>query len=81
MWREPSAEGNRIWIQLYQPKWRDRINRDTPYEVFSPEGVFLFEARIPGHVTSKLVFKNERIYVLKKNEAGFFEAIRLKINE
>jgi len=74
-------ERDRIWVQRYQQKWTDRINRDTPYDVFSPEGIFLFEARIAGHVTSKLVFKNGFIYVLKKSETGFPQVVRLKFEE
>jgi hypothetical protein len=74
-------ERDRVWIQHYQPKWTDRINQETPYDVFSPEGIFLFETRIPGHVYSKLIFKNGFIYALKKAESGYPKAVRLKLEE
>jgi WD40 repeat protein len=74
-------ERDRVWIQHYQPKWADLTNRETPYDVFSPEGIFLFEARVPGHVYSKLIFKNGFIYALKKTESGYPKAVRLKVEE
>src|SRR4030042_2201270 len=74
-------ERDRVWIQHYQPKWTDRINQETPYDVYSPEGIFLFETRIPGHVYSTLVFKNGFIYALKKGESGYPKAVRLKLEE
>ena len=74
-------EQDRIWVQLYQPKWTDRTNQETPYDVFSSEGKFLFGTRIPGHVYSRLVFKNGRIYVLKKTDSGYLKAFRLRLDE
>jgi len=74
-------ERDRVWVQHYQPKWADQTNQETPYDVFSPEGVFLFEARIPGQVYSKLVFKNGFIYALKKAQSGYPKAVRLKLEE
>jgi hypothetical protein len=40
--------------------------------------VFLFETRIPGHIFSKLVFKNGSIYAIEKMESGYLHAVRLK---
>lgn len=74
-------ERDRVWVQHYQPKWADQTKQETPYDVFSPEGVFLFEARIPGQVYSKLVFKNGFIYALKKAQSGYPKAVRLKLEE
>ena len=74
-------EKDRIWVQGYQPKWRDRLNPDTPYEVFSPDGIYLFRARLPGHIASKLLFKNGFLYVLKKDPSGFPLAVRYRIKE
>jgi len=74
-------ERDRVWVQHYQPKWADRMNQETPYDVFSPDGIFLFETRIPGHVYSKLIFKNGFIYALKKAESGYPKAVRLKLEE
>jgi hypothetical protein len=74
-------ERDRVWIQHYQPKLADRTNQETLYDVFSPEGMFLFETRIPGHIYSKLVFKNGFIYALKKADSGYPKAVRLKLEE
>ncbi|MBN1939214.1 MAG: hypothetical protein JW843_06490 [Candidatus Aminicenantes bacterium] len=74
-------EKDRIWVESYQPKWHDRINPETSYDVFSPDGVFLFSASLPGHITSKLLFKNGSLYVLKKDSSGFPLAVRFKIRE
>jgi hypothetical protein len=74
-------ELDRVWIQHYQPKWIDRINEQTPYDIFSSDGVFLFETSIPGHVYSRLRFKNGFIYALKKAESGYLKAVRLKLEE
>lgn len=70
-------EGN-IWIQHYQQKWAGKTNIETVYDVFSPEGIFLFTTRIPGHIFVPLKFKNGFIYVLEVEESGFIKAVRLK---
>jgi hypothetical protein len=74
-------ERGRVWIEHYQPKWADRPNPETPYDVFSPDGIFLFETKIAGQVASRLIFKNGYIYALKKIERGYINAVRLKIRE
>ncbi len=74
-------ERDRIWVRHYLPRFAARTNPETPYDVFSPDGIFLFETRIPGHVASKLVFKNGFVYALKKTEPGSLLAVRLKIDE
>jgi hypothetical protein len=74
-------EQDRIWIRHYLPRFSARTNPETPYDVFSSDGIFLFETRIPGHVYSKLVFKNGFVYALKKAEPGSLLAVRLRIEE
>ncbi|HSA96708.1 MAG TPA: 6-bladed beta-propeller [Acidobacteriota bacterium] len=74
-------ERGRIWVQHYLPKISNLTNPETPYDVFSPEGIFLFEARIPGHISSKPVFKSGFLYALRKIESGYVRAIRLKVRE
>jgi hypothetical protein len=71
-------EKGRVWVQHYLPKISKTTNPETPYDLFSPDGVFLFETRIPGHIFSKLVFKNGSIYALKKMESGYLHALRLR---
>ena len=74
-------ERGRIWVRHYLPRFSARTNPETPYDVFSSDGIFLFETRIPGHVYSKLVFKNGFVYALKKAEPGNLLAVRLRIEE
>ena len=74
-------ERGRVWVQHYLPKISKHTYLETPYDVFSADGVFLFETRIPGHMTAKLVFKNGYIYALKKVESGYLKAVRFKVKE
>jgi hypothetical protein len=72
-------EQNRVWIEQYQPNWRERTRKETVYDVFSADGIFLFTTKIPGHIFRRLTFKNGYIYALKKDESGYVRAIRLII--
>jgi hypothetical protein len=54
--------------------------KETAYDVFSSDGVFLFTIKVPGHIYPQLAFKNGHIYALKKDEAGYSRAIRFKVN-
>lgn len=74
-------EEDRVWIEHYQPVWRNKANKETIYDVFSSEGIFQFTAKIPGHIYPKLTFKNGSIYALKKDESGYSRAVRIKIAE
>jgi hypothetical protein len=67
-----------IWIQHHQPKWVGKINAETVYDVFSPEGIFQFTTKLPGHILGILKFKNGCIYALRLKEAGFTQAIRFR---
>jgi hypothetical protein len=68
-------EDDHIWVQHYTPKWTDLIHTETVYDVFSPEGIFQFTTRLPGHL-GPLKFKNKCIYALRLKEAGFIQAVR-----
>lgn len=74
-------EEDRVWIEHYQPVWRNKANEETIYDVFSPEGIFQFTAKIPGHIHPQLTFKNDFIYALKKDESGYSKAVRIKFVE
>jgi hypothetical protein len=74
-------EKDRVWIEHYQPLWSDRVNKETIYDVFSSDGIFLFSTKIPGHVYPQLVFRNGYIYALKKDDSGFTRGVRLKVIE
>src|SRR4030042_4158315 len=74
-------EQGRVWIEHYQPGWREETRKEAFYDVFSYDGVFLFTTRIPGHIYPQLTFKNGYVYALRKDEAGYSRAIRLKVNE
>jgi hypothetical protein len=74
-------ESDRIWVERYQPGWTNRANKETVYDVFSSDGIFLFETRIPGHIFPQLKFKNGYLYALKKNDSGYVTAVRLKMKQ
>jgi hypothetical protein len=74
-------EANRVWVEAYQPGWRRRVQKETIYDVFSAEGIFLFSTKIPGHLFPQLKFKNGFVYALKKSESGFVSAVRTKIED
>ncbi len=74
-------EKDRIWIEHYEPKWENRSRKDTQYDVFSPKGKFLSNAKINGHVNPELVFKNGYVYALIKQESGYTQAVRFLIVE
>jgi hypothetical protein len=69
-------EQDNIWIQHHKPKWVGKINAETVYDVFSPEGIFQYSTSIPGHILGSLKSKNGCIYALRLKEAGFIEAVR-----
>ncbi len=69
-------EDDQIWIQHYRPKWTDHIRTETVYDVFSPEGIFQFTTKLPGHILGTMKFKNGCIYALRLKEAGFTQAVR-----
>jgi len=74
-------EGDRVWVERYQPRWRKRVNKETVFDVFSAGGVLLFSTQLPRHVYPQLKFKNGFIYALMKNEAGYASAVRIKMKE
>ena len=74
-------EKDRVWVEHYQPNWGNRTNKETIYDVFSFDGKFLFSTKINGHIYPQIIFKNDYIYALKKDDSGYSRAIRLKINE
>jgi len=74
-------EKDRVWIEHYQPDWRNRTNKETIYDVFSFDGKFLFSTKIAGHIYPKPIFKNGYIYTLARNESGYTKALRLRIVE
>jgi hypothetical protein len=74
-------ESDRIWVERYQPVWRNRANKETTYDVFSADGIFLFWTGIPGHIFPQLKFKNGFIYALQKHESGYITAVRIKMKE
>ena len=74
-------EKDRVWVEHYQPTWRNRFNTETRYDVFSSEGKFLFSAKINRHISRHLIFKNGFIYALAADESGFIKALRLRMIE
>jgi hypothetical protein len=79
-WNIDVDEKNRIWIERYQPRWRE-IRKETLFDVFSNDGKFLFSTRIPGYVFPRLKFKNGFIYVLRLTDSGYVKAVKMSIEE
>jgi len=74
-------EKDRIWIEHYEPFWRDKPRTETSYDVFAPDGKFLFSTQINQNVFRQPVFKNGYIYTLARDESGYVKALRLKMKE
>lgn len=74
-------EEGRVWIQRYEPYWRDTTVEATVFDVFSDEGIFLYPVRIPRFITSDLIFKHGYLYVIASEEAGYSKAHRFKVIE
>jgi hypothetical protein len=74
-------EKDRVWVGHYQPGWRFITAKETRYDVFSGDGIFLFSTRIPGHIYPQLKFKNGYLYSLRKDDSGYSKAVRVKVTE
>jgi hypothetical protein len=74
-------EKDRIWIERYEPFWRDKPRTETSYDVFSSDGKFLFSTKINKNVYPQLIFKNGYIYTLSRVESGYTKALRLRMKE
>lgn len=74
-------EKDRIWVEHYEPFWRDKPRTETSYDVFSSDGKFLFSTQINQNVYPQLVFKNGYIYTLSRDESGYATALRLRMIE
>ena len=74
-------EKDRIWIERYEPFWRDKPRTETSYDVFSSDGKFLFSTKINKYVYPQLIFKNGYIYTLSRDESGYTKALRLRMKE
>jgi hypothetical protein len=74
-------EKDRIWIEHYEPFWKDKPRMETSYDVFSSEGKFLFSTKIDKNVYPQLIFKNGYIYTLSRDESGYTEALRMRMIE
>jgi hypothetical protein len=74
-------EKDRIWIERYEPFWKDKPRTETSYDVFSSDGKFLFSTKINKNVYPQLIFKNGYIYTLSRDESGYIKALRLRMKE
>ncbi len=72
-------EEDRIWVERYDPYRRDKAHKEIIYDVFSPEGKFLFTTKIEMDVYPQLIFKNGYIYTLARDESGYTKALRLRM--
>jgi len=74
-------ENDRIWVERYDPYWRDEIKKESTFDVFSPEGKFLFTTKIEMDIYPQLIFRNGYIYTLARDESGYGKALRLRMTE
>jgi hypothetical protein len=74
-------EKDRVWVELFQPSKKDSQVQSTNFDVFSPEGKFLFSTKIDKIIYPRLIFKKGYIYTLTRNELGFSRALRLRFVE
>ena len=74
-------ENDRIWVERYDPYWRDKLKKEITFDVFSPGGKFLFTTKIEMDIYPKLIFKNGYIYTLARDESGYGKALRLRMIE
>ena len=74
-------ENDRIWVERYDPFWRDEIKKEIIFDVFSPDGKFLFTTKIGMDIYPQLIFKNGFIYTLARDESGYGKALRLRMIE
>jgi len=79
-WNIDVDETGRIWVEQYQPRWRE-AKKVTIFDVFSSDGKFLFSTRIAGDIFPRLKFKNGFIYVLRRTESGYIQAVRMSMAE
>lgn len=73
-------ESNRIWIALYFPR-EEGVMDSTKFDVYSPDGKYLFSTEIQANIYPRLIFKNGFIYTLVQDESGFQKAVRLRMTE
>jgi len=74
-------EKDRIWVERYDPFRRDKAKKEIIFDVFSPEGKFMFTTKIEMDIYPQLIFKNGYIYTLARDESGYVKALRLRMIE
>jgi len=74
-------EKDRAWIGLFQPLGENEVRKLSHFDVFSPNGEFLYEVKIPRDIQRQLTFKNGYVYALATNEAGYSRVLRLRLEE
>lgn len=73
-------ESNRIWVALYFPREESGMDL-TKFDVYSPDGKYLFSTEIQANIYPRLIFKNGFIYTLVQDESGFQKAVRFRMTE
>ena len=74
-------EKDRIWVERYDPFQSDKAHKEIIYDVFSPDGKFLFSTKIELDIYPQPIFKNGYIYALSRDESGYAKALRLRMVE
>jgi len=72
-------EKGRIWVELFQPESKDGTEAFSTFDVFSPEGVFLFSTRFETELTARPFFKNGCLYALRRDTNGYVQAVRYRL--
>jgi len=74
-------EKDRAWIGLFQPLGENEVKESSFFDVFSPDGEFLYEVKINRDIQRQLMFKNGNVYALAQNESGYSRVLRLRMEE
>lgn len=72
-------EKGRIWVELFQPENKNRTKIFSTFDVFSPEGVFLFSTRFETELAARPFFKNGCLYALRRDANGYVQAVRYRL--
>lgn len=71
----------RVWVELYQPSTEETSKEVTPFDVFAPDGKFLFTTKIDLKKIYHFVFRNGYVYALSSDKEGFLGVKRFKVLE
>jgi hypothetical protein len=72
-------EKGRIWVGLFQEEDPQREIADSTFDVFSPDGHFLFTTILDGMTIGRPYFRGGCLYRLRRNADGYVQAVRFRL--